>query len=88
MTEHEQLPDDLIQHLRRQRRTAVLVPREVDRAVLDQAAAHFRRRATRRGPARRYLALAATLLVAVLALRQFALERCENLSLGARHDKP
>ena len=72
MNPQEHLPDQLIRHLRQERQTTLLVPRELDRAILDEAERHFARRRPRRNPAWRYLPMAATLLVAVLVLRQFA----------------
>ena len=75
MSPNDQLPDDLVEHLRRDRRTTLLVPREIDRAVLRKAEAHFRGRDRREAGHswRRYLPVAAGLLVAVVLARQFTL---------------
>lgn len=72
-TESIELPDDVVEGLKRLDKSVAVLTPAVDRRVTDAAAAHFAERPDRRRPARRRWALAgslaASLVVGVFLVR-------------------
>ena len=69
-TEFIELPDDVVEGLKRLDKSVAVLTPAVDRRVTDAAAAHFAERPDRRRPARRRWAVAGT-LAASLAVGVF-----------------
>jgi hypothetical protein len=76
--QYEELPDSLVASLRRADRARAIVDPRTDRAILDRARRHFHVTRPRRMPALRWalpLAAAAAVLVAILVVRPFGVQR-------------